>query len=205
MRDRALNASYLERKLRAIGLAGSAPLEDLKDLQGLLVLESDRPEWAKPAGEMLAGAALGFTAVAAQQTAVELRNPPNSGIVIIVESVLIAASAATIMRLWLSLGVGDLPTSGAGSRIARDTRGLLTIGDGVGAVLSSDQAAAPAVGGRTLVNVRAGADATVELVRAPIILGPGSQLFAEETTVNVGAGYTLSWRERPLDGLYELK
>lgn len=84
---RALSAAYLERKLRAVtGVQGGNPLPELEDLNGLITLESDRPEWGLAANDLtfshyifLAAGGVG------NATVIGWRNTPVSGSLVIIE------------------------------------------------------------------------------------------------------------------------
>lgn len=80
-----INISRFQNKLRALmGLRGENPIPTIKELLPIVVMESDRPEWEQPGGEMLWMTFASLAAVAGNTGHYVLWNPPGSGLLQIV-------------------------------------------------------------------------------------------------------------------------
>lgn len=204
---RPLSAAYLERKLRAItGVQGSNPLPDLADLQGMMVIENDRPEWRFPGGEYLWGIHRQVAAGGAGTFAyVAVRVPLGAGIVSVVKKIVIANN--TLATQFLSIGMGqNVAVLNDGIVFPRDSRNLQEI---PGTRRDTGTPAA-ALGVNELVRVDVLAGTTVELdveyvlVASQANQGPGiyvQDFGAGNAAINVAfAGY-----ERPLEGEQEIR
>lgn len=194
MSPRAINAAYLERKLRAIaGVTGSNILPDLSDIgAGLVVLESDRPEWALAGGELryIRGATIGAGG-AGTVTIVALQNPANSGVIAIMERAQYGPGGVTA-RWW-----ANVTTVVGGSRgYNKDFR--QSRGDPLAAVNS-----ACVVGGtNTELPGTSGQDTSSYVLQQSDenwIIPPG-QNIAIKTNNNIGVDVAFHWRERPVEG-----
>jgi hypothetical protein len=208
--SRPISAAYLEGKLRAIaGVGGSNPLPDLEDvIQGLLVLENDRPEWGLAGGEVRASGLVTFNANAANTNSAMLHNPIGSGVLVIVERVQASYPAvAAVTRLWEAFiaNGADFATSFQANVVNRDTRGLATVGDAVAALLSGVSQVAPAGSGRQFGQVHVPAGGFFDVWPGPTMLAPGTGIMLDEGVVNMAVNYNFSWRERPLEGKLDLR
>jgi len=206
--SRPISASYLERKLRSIvGVQGSNPLPELADvINGLVVLENDRPEWAFAGGEVRASGLVQFFPNAANTNSAQLRNPVDSGVLVIVERVQVSYPAvAAVTRLWEAFSVADFATLFTANVVNRDTRGLKTVGDSVAAILSGVSQVAPAGSGRQFGQVQVPAGGFFDVWPGPTMLAPGTAIMLDEGVLNMAVNFTFSWRERPLEGSFDLK
>jgi len=206
--SRPISASYLERKLRSIvGVQGSNPLPELADvINGLVVLENDRPEWGFAGGEVRASGLVQFFPNAANTNSAQLRNPVDSGVLVIVERVQVSYPAvAAVTRLWEAFSVADFATLFTANVVNRDTRGLKTVGDSVAAILSGVSQVAPAGSGRQFGQVQVPAGGFFDVWPGPTMLAPGTAIMLDEGVLNMAVNFTFSWRERPLEGSFDLK
>lgn len=207
--SRPISAAYLERKLRSItDIKGDNPLPDLDALQGLVVLESDRPEWGFAGGEVRVSGLVQFAANAANTNSAMLHNPLGSGVLVIVESVKVSYPAvAAVTRLWEAFiaNGADFATSFQANVVNRDTRGLASVGDAVAALLSGVSQVAPAGSGRQFGQVAVPAGGFFEVWPGPTMLAPGTGIMLDEGVINVAANFNFSWRERPIEGTRALK
>jgi len=205
--SRPISASYLERKLRSIAdIKGDNPLPDVESLKGLLVLESDRPEWGYAGGEVRASGLVQFAPNAANTNSAQLRNPIGSGVLVIVEHVVVSYPAvAAVTRLWEAFSVADFATLFTANVVNRDTRGLATVGDAVAAILSGVSQVAPAGSGRQFGQVQVPAGGFFDVWPGPTMLYPGTAIMLDEGTLNMAVNFNFSWRERPIEGLRGLK
>lgn len=208
MRDRSLNASYLERKLRAIGLTGSAPLADLADVQGLLVLENDRVEWGAPAGEFIQG---GFVFAGAggagNLSVVGVLNPANSGVLCITKRWWGDTDPGTPVNgttIAIEVVTGTQPP--AGGKQNRDLRVVSALGGGP--VMCSSTNQTPAA---LFLTTLALFKPSVESYREPIVIPPGFCVVmsgvdaAGARRTNLAIEGTVDWVVRPFEGSWEIK
>jgi hypothetical protein len=204
--SRPISASYLERKMRSIsGAQGSDLFTDVKDLDGLIVLENDRPEWAKAGGEEIMGAGFTTAAAAANTSAAQMNNPAGSNVLCVVERVIVGFSAANVARLKMGVGTANL-AGGNGLKSARDLRLRDAGSQAVSAALFFQQnsTVGDPSGGQDFATFRLLAE-TSYTYEAAIILPPNTSLYVVGVTVNVALSTSFVWRERPIDGLFDLK
>lgn len=203
-RDSRLNAAYLERKLRAIGLVGSAPLEDLKDVAGLITVESDRAEWAFPGGEWLRMCHANAGAVAAELSFVGLINPGGSNMLFIVEVLKARGQACNVYQANSTAVAAAFPRLAGAvaqtiSAFARDFR------------LGTQVSSAALEVGSNVVSPWTGpidvmeAPERIVMSSSPIILPPDSALVVAGGIVNTAMAAGFWWRERNLEGNVEIK
>lgn len=197
--SRPISAAYLERKLRAIlGVQGANPLPDLVDVNGLLVLESDRPEWSIASGELLWGIARSVGPVVGQQSFVGVHVPANRGIVSIVERVTMAAAiAAADFSIAMNF---DTAQPGDGIVFVRDFRASQL---GCGTRRFEGSSAAPTIG-NVVRNVSVPIDQTV-VVEGPWILPSNAELGVFCLNQNLNIAVSIEGYERPLEGTFEIK
>lgn len=203
--DRFLSAAWLERKLRTVlGVTGSDVLQNISDARGLIVLESDRPEYSQPAGERLCAGSHFLAAGAAGDFGNEgLENPPNSGILVIVEGVMFLGGAAATAQMRIATSAGIASFTSFGERVFRDTRDAFTpAGLQRFPTALLRQLAAPGVFGlqmyQTFTNPAAGA---VDLLTRPfpVVLAPGSAILMQSNDDAATFVVSWKWRERPLE------
>lgn len=206
--SKPISAAYLERKLRSVtGVQGANPLPDLEDVRnGLIVLENDRPEWAAAGGEVHASGLVTFNPNVANTNSAQLRNPVDSGVLIIVERVIVSYSgAAAFTRLWEAFSIVDFATLFVANTVNRDTRRLSGVGDSVAGILSGVSQVAPAGSGRQFGNVQVPNGDFHDVWPGPTMLAPGTSIMLDEGVVNIAANFNFSWRERPLEGAFDLR
>lgn len=205
MQDRPISAAYLERKLRAIvGVQGSNPLPQLHDVNGLVIVENDRPEWAKAGGEILM---LGYVQVspAAQFGNTRIRNPVGSGMLVVIDYVDVLATTAQFLQWSPGYATTDLAT-GNNTKSLRDTRFADAGTQTQSAAVMSGQVSAgsTAVGQPSHETNNTAGVATV--FPQPFVLGPGSSLdISTIAAVTATIVVNYAWRERPLEGTIEIK
>lgn len=159
----------------------------------VLVLESDRPEWAFLAGEALCWGFVEPGAVVGQIAYCELRNPAGSGVLCVVEEVVLASATASA---FFALGIGSYaPLSAASASIVRDTR--ILPGRPSCSLASINTAASP--GGINGYKILQSTGSDPVIIRTPIILSPGTLLAIQTTNMNIGIRVSVSWRERTLE------
>lgn len=205
--SRPISAAYLERKLRAIvGVAGSNPLPDLEDVKGLLVLETDRPEWYKAGGEELYGGVCNVPLAAANTSAAQLNNPLGSGVIVVVSRVIISHGAAGGITVKIGLTSPNLAVNVSGVRSVVDTRGRLpgTQTNGAALMFTQNTTVGDPTGGANITQTFLLANTPLQL-EEPIILGPDSSLFVVNGVVNDPLIASWWWRERPIEGTFEVK
>lgn len=200
--SRPISAAYLERKLRAIlGVQGSNPLPELADVNGLLVLESDRPEWMLPGGELQGWERETQAAVAAQFSWTALVNPVGSGALAVLEAVFNSGTGTGGLIMNYDIAASPLPgVGGSSSGRPRDGRAIGT----VLACQTQFGASAAALGdgpGWSVPTLQAYSGR----LHGYIELGPGQALVLRPFIVNELAAAAWHWRERPLEGRFEVR
>jgi len=207
MSHRPINAAYLERKLRAIlGMQGGNPLPQMEDIQGLLCLENDRPEWSFPANERLLVGTQGTAAFAGELSWAGVAVPRNAGVIAIVESfdTVTQPGQLNIRVLGDSSFDAMFAASVAASLTPRDLRDDPLI---VGSATRNVTGHAAALGGLGIWAVQvAGNMMRDKCSPLPVILVPGTAFLAVGSTVNVAINSVMfTVRERPLEGDVEIK
>lgn len=188
--------SDLLRRLLSMKGVTDVASELSPEISPIFVLESERPEWEFLKNEKLMSNVFAPSPVAAQQTAVRIRNPSGSGAV------------AVFTRMWLSAAIpigfiaerntdqGNLTT--VLPTVARDTR---TQELNASALVASQTSNAAASGSSFWSSNLIGDTPAINNI--PFILTPGNQIQITSLTVNAGLRGTLDWRERRLDVLEE--
>lgn len=208
MKSRALSAAYLERKLRAItSVQGDNPLPELADLQGLLVLENDRPEWGFPGGELRSAFATSSAAGgAANASVVGLFNPVGSGLIAIVERLWGDTDPGTPVNGTSIEVAWSLAFSGGAQRVPREGReSTALVSGGVGVV--SANTLSPAGLSLTTLDVFTPRQEYLMPIVVPegvavVMLGLDA-VFARRLNLRFSGG--IAWRTRALEGKVELK
>lgn len=221
--SRAISASYLERKLRAIvGAQGSNLLPDLEDVKGLLVLENDRPEWAFPANEMLGVRGFEAPPVVGQISFVIIENPDDSGVLAIVEDIrnqpTNIGGASNPFTVNLEFGQPLSAPPGGMTNVPFMPRDLRQWKPGASIAsmacrLRDDGAAVTPMTGVPANNqlltevVIAGAQTSFlgEDYDSPWVLQPGTRLWLLGLVVNVRIAGNVVLRERPIEGKVEIR
>jgi len=205
--SRPISASFLERKLRSIvGAGGNNLLPDLADLKGLLVLESDRAEWQRAGGEQPAAAGGGFAAVAGNTSVVQLRNPVGSGVLAVITRVSAVLGAAGRLRIWEAFSIADFATVFV-TQVNRDLRDVVTVGDSLACILTGLNSVGAAGSGRNPLGWEVAARTTLEMIgeKDEIIIPEGKAVMVDTTLVNASLDVNFFWRERPIEGEWELR
>lgn len=186
-----ISASFLERKLRAItGAQGSSILRTVGDLAGIVVVESDRPEYAFAGGEFYFGASMQRDPAAGQFAHIALLNPADSGVIVIVE---LAGHNGPQATYGLSVESAITKTT-AGTRTRRDTR-IPATGSPAAAQLWSWEAAAPLALGPYDIGAP-----SPNQYREPVILVAGNCFVIESNATDTLMNTKWSWRERAIEG-----
>lgn len=164
------------------------------EITPVLVLENDRPEWCYLKNERCMAAGTKQGAAGAAISAVRLRNPLASGMLVVIET----ATFSTSGNAEVLFTIGSINTDRAAlpGNQSRDTRSQVS---GV-AVVSRDNAA---VAGTGIFDVFITANTPFVAQFNPTILKPGTFFEIATVTVNVDLCAVLGWRERELRN-YEL-
>lgn len=181
---------------KLLNMKEGAPSPQLSpDLQAVLVLENDRPEFKFLGGETL-GMGFGDAAAgAANYSHVGLINPVGSGVLVVVERVLLALTAAgSIGQIGLQ-AIGATAWSTAHAYM-RDTRGYPASGSGqtsalTGTFVGADLGAAHGY----LWQQPLGANR----IDLDMVLSPGFVALVRPGTVNQRCVATWFFRERPIE------
>lgn len=203
MSHRPISASDLERKLRSLsGVLGANPLPELDDLKGLITLENDRPEWYLAGQDQLSGVINNSAAVAGNLSYNALVNPLGSGLIAIVTFMSFSFAAASATLKLVNSGVpaaAPFLTGEAGSNqgFSRDLRGLLA---GVRGSFGSNLVSPFGNGIQQIFNQQ-----QIEPKDSIAILPPGSAIVVEHGVANTAINGWFWWRERPLEGKFDVR
>lgn len=177
---------------KRLGMQTGSPAPSVSpELQGSLVLESDRPEYSALKGELLAGARSAQAAVAAQFSFAALSNPTNSGLIVTVLRTMVTPAAS--VALYRVRPVGSVAGTPVNTQV-RDTRWIQGSG-------SARAAATMTVGTVAALGLEVpfawSNSATFFDLDEAVILRPGSSLVVELAAANVDlVNCTFLWRER---------
>jgi hypothetical protein len=178
-------ADFIRRRFgEDIELSAIAP-----ELIPVIALQDDRPEWGWLLGESLLG--LGFiqTAFAAQNSAAQIRNPPGSGVLVMIDEVEASSSAPGELNLCVQqISAGNMTTI-QGTNIGRDTR--LQGNRGIAICSAQNNAAAT-----NIVKYVNSGTAPWVWRNLGIVLAPGSAAQVLTTAVNTQLDVSFVWRER---------
>lgn len=155
-------------------------------------------EWAALRGEVLWTLTHDQPAVAAEQGFVGVRNPADSGVIVVILGIR-ADTGATLARAVLNHGVISATDVDGSEDIApRDTRFPLT---GVGPMVKIHGAGAAAIGNSALDQIVIPANDSREFEPVPRIITPGFELRVYNNTVNVQISVTMwGYMRRALPG-----
>ena len=105
---------------KLLNMAEGSPSPTLAtDVFPMLALEVDRPEWHFLGGERLGWARWYLGGTAAQYSHVGLRNPAGSGVLLVVDRIVVSVAAGNPVQLGLrTVAAVDVVSSG----LSRDTR-----------------------------------------------------------------------------------
>lgn len=173
---------------KLLGMPEGAPSPTLAtDVFPMLALEVDRPEWKFLGGERLCGGRMTDGNVAAQYSHVGLRNPAGSGMLVVVQKILIGFAANGAMYVALrAISTAD----NIYATYTRDSRwpGLL----GSAKIIDHTTAVAQ---GTPYAYIRGLANTTAQLTD-PYVLHPGYDLLVRNAAVNVQVDCSFMWTER---------
>lgn len=198
--SRLISAAYLERKLRAItGVEQGNPLPDLESLQGLVTLETDRPEWGLAGGETHWAFALTVGAIVGEFGYIGLFNPRDSGVIGIVTSMLWDVSVpGLVLRMLTGANFDTISASLADSSSIYVDSGH----SGEGSACRAKSGTDPATLGDTFWTLPFDSSPQPPIV----ILRPGSAVVATLGVTNTAISLVgMAHRERPLEGGIEIK
>jgi hypothetical protein len=179
-------ADFMRRRFgEDIDVSSIAP-----ELIPVLALQADRPEWLLLMGDLPLSLALTQALNAGQNSAIQIRNPPGSNVLVMVDEAEASADVGTTLALTVQQISGGNMTNLAGTNIGRDTR---TGGNrGIAQLSSQNNVAGINIAREVVVGVN------VPWVwrNIGIVLAPGSaaQITTSALNVNLLAGFT--WRER---------
>lgn len=189
---------------KLLSMKEGAPAPQLSsDIQAGITLESDRPEWAYLAGEMLCGQAAVKGADVANFSCIALENPQGRNALCTVDGIYIANENAVAAGFWIILNPTTSLT-GAINGLARDnrwtaplavagTRGSCRVGSFFAAALTGDLSFPiwlPSNGSIFL---------PCSYVMAPAIPGQAARVGVAGRAINTAVTVGYFWRERILD------
>jgi len=184
--SRPINNSSWSDTVRAIfGIQGGEnPAADTSELQPVVVMQSDRPEWGFAGGEELRsglkfiGAGVGFL------SQIGLRNPPDSNYLATVRRIWANPAAVSHIMVvsWIDNATVAHTAFTASGFVARDAR-LGTVPNFNGVQVVSKNNAAPAGEHRDFALF----DPAVESYTEPIIVSPGQLVVVYPVADNTGA------------------
>lgn len=197
---REINAARLERKLRSIlGAAGSNILGDLDDAsRGLVVLESDRPEWAFGGGEVLTMGQGQIAPEVAARGRVVLLNPANSGVLIVIEQVIALVGGGALVYAGLDFRAAVAANEGNQGYFFRDSRHASTTSVRVpsGQLLTPREPVPVDLGTTSLVFNAPSASVPIPVF---IVIQPGWNFYTSSSLDNVSVTVSYTAREIPLE------
>src|SRR5262245_17930602 len=195
--DRGINVAVSRR----LGIGPDATLSLLPELGINMVLPSE--ELLYHMGWRRYQKASSAAAVAAQAWHSRLRNPDGSGIIVIVDAVLLSTTGAAGMTIDYSpivgatLDLGTIDTSGVGA-VPRDNRQTIpTAFISSNAVISHETTTTPLA--NTGLQFRMGQNAPFLVPGGPWIVLPRTGAQFDSQQLNQDVSCTWFWRERPLN------
>lgn len=192
--ERGQFSSALRRYLGMTGV--SDVLDELApEISASLTLEGERPEWEFLKSQKLMSGNTLVAGVAVKKGVYRLRNPTDSGVVAIFESIFMSSELSVQFQLTREETTTDLATLEA--TIARDTRYPAVAASALS--VTSEAVAAP-TGSSFHTHFNFSAGPVVEF-RVPIVLTPGHALQVICNTVNTAFYVSAHWLEKRLDAL----
>lgn len=165
------------------GLGSVAP-----ELQPVIVLEGERPEYSFLKGELLMARNFSLAASAVLPGAIRIRNPLGSGIIAVVEHITLSSDIISELNVQAEAYLTDLATLFTAQ--ARDLRAGTT--RSAMCILSSANTAGVGTG---MLRARALANSAVQW-DVNFILAPGTGLELVQPTNNGLLAGCIVWRER---------
>lgn len=214
--SRLISAAHLERKLRSLcGVQGSNPLPDLTNLNGLVTLENDRPEWRFAGGESYRSFLAFLSGAVGNLTVIGLFNSLNSGYIAVVERICAWPSGGSNNRVIVAWVDSNPSLSSTGiPRDGRDVVSALGTGQSVGVGSDNSRTVATLLGAPfNLVDfdefppVQSGAGE----YHNPIVIpqGKGIVVYEADTinarVLNGALTASFAWYQRPIEGDFELR
>ena len=199
----ALNVARLSNLLRGLfvlrGQDTVAP-EINDELQGVVILEGERPEHRFLAGDFLCSAHVRVPAVAGTRGEVRVINPAGSGRICVIEKAQITQVIATPAHFYaFMLPDGSADLANVSYLARRDSRSPLgqfstshTSYDAVTSTLNP-------LGGRSLEFITSNNGIVVDFRTVPWILGPGGGIEIQFDGVNILFNASFSAYERSLE------
>ena len=140
-------------------------------------------------------------AVAGQFSIAELRNPAGSGVIIVLESLLVRNNSATVSNYQFSIRAQttDQATVSTGQVIRLDPRG----GPTPSSILSiGSSATAPNINAANMVTIclpNGGSSQFIQTTNQELTVLPGDAILVFNNTVNLAGQISMLWRERVLE------
>lgn len=181
---------------KLLGMKEGAPAPQLSpDVTPTLVLENDRPEYGYLAGDKILAAHEGIAGDATHYPVIQFKNPADSGILAVLESVLCSLSATGLIELrFVSTAGGNETGNQHASRDRRYT--------GRGSCVMTNQAPL-AIPANILVSQQLILAQTIyQLLPLPIVLPPdvsGNSVITISGPLNTTLRVSCMWRERALE------
>lgn len=170
---------------KLLDMSEGAPSPSLAtDIFPMIALEVDRPEWAFLGGERLCSMTWFDGATASNYSALGLRNPAGSGVLVVLEAV---NTEELSVGLYFGLRSNSTIDASFPGR-CRDSR--MAAQNSVAEVVQVTQVAQPAY--------PYGWAKQFDVKDQPWIISPGYELMIWPAGLDVGIRLGLSWRERPL-------
>jgi len=161
-----------------------------------IILENDRPEFHFAAGTTIAMAGGDAGAVVGQVPQILITNPASSGVLTILEHVLLIKTAATVFAQLLPTSVG----SGGQARNVRDSRRppVVVAGShaGIATRVTGTNAAVSLI---TAAGYVMRAEVDTFQTDLEIVLGPGTEILFEGSVGGIGLTMAFRWRERAIE------
>lgn len=182
---------------KLLAMKEGAPAPTLApDILPVLVLESDRPEWAYLGGVALASAGAERAGVALQVAHLQIFNPVGSGALVIVNELVLASDNSAVIQ-W-----GVTPTAMATNETvggAADTRLLSPIAvRNVAAQIRSDSTVGLLGMSYTLGTIRVITNQGI-VIPQDVVLAPGTGLLVSNRAIAALLQVTFIWRERAFE------
>lgn len=189
-----------------MGLRGENPVPTLSELLPVVAIESDRPEFSYPGLELLSGGETTQPAVAGQFSFVGVRNPIDSGVLVVVSDYLLD-SITGVFRVAIRVLPRRVDRStlitvtGAVNGGCRDTRWedskqVVATGQVFGGISQGAAISGFSIGG---TRTSTSGQPIVNHDKMFCVLGPGSDLLFWTGTVNQEMRGSFQWYERALE------
>jgi len=175
------------------GITGAPSPVMATDVFPMLALEVDRPEWSFLGGERLGWMRWTDAAVAANYSSVGIRNPANSGVLVVIERIEAHISAA---GQWFVGVRANTTVDASGTCLARDSRFVAAGYNTTAQYVERTQATQPAY---PAYGLAVAANNTISRHEVPIVLSPGYEVMVWPQTVNVAIYASFAFRERILN------